>query len=261
MKCTTNTKVMTFFVIYNIALPWILSFSLMFCSSGEIFNYLDILELEKLEKSSPLEKISKIESKYPYFGKTKSQKYTYAKLVNYTVKNDENCPQDKKQCGYLTEDSILCLNQADDCPINDIIISNQSTYSVDNITYNRVQYIDSKYIYYTNKQINNKIIFDLVSSIEHPLSRIETSTKNYDKIFKLYDSEEKSYYSGNIDKIKVYKQIYNSGITLKQSLESLGKLEELKKKPGFKMEYLDSNLFLYKQYAIPFFLLLNNVQN
>ena len=61
--------------------------------------------------------------------------------------------------------------------------------------------------------------------------------------------------------MKVYKQIYNTEFTLEESLKSLGKLEELKKKPGFKMEYLDSNLFLYKQYAIPFFLLLNNVQN
>ena len=51
--------------------------------------------------------------------------------------------------------------------------------------------------------------------------------------------------------MKVYKQIYNTEFTLEESLKSLGKFEELIKKPEFKTEYLDSNLFLYKKYAVP----------
>ena len=57
--------------------------------------------------------------------------------------------------------------------------------------------------------------------------------------------KKNSYYSGNIDNIKAYKQIYNTGFTLEQSLKSLGTFNDLKIKPVFKKEYLDSNLNIY----------------
>ena len=103
MKCTTNAKVMTFFIIFNIALPWILALVLMISNPGKLFNSKDMLELKSLEYSSPLENKLYIELIFPFYNTVKkSQNYTYAKLINYTVKKDENCPQDKKQCGYLT---------------------------------------------------------------------------------------------------------------------------------------------------------------
>ncbi len=129
---------MTFFSIFNIVLSWILGFLLMIINPGELFNPKNILELEKLEHSSPLERIFELDSKFPFFGKTNKQGYTYQKLINLTIKKDENCPIGKKKCGYFTEDSILRLEDIYFCPINDIIINNQTIFSADNITYNRV---------------------------------------------------------------------------------------------------------------------------
>ncbi len=44
MKCTTNAKVMTFFIIFNSALPWILALALMISNPGKLFNSKDMLE-------------------------------------------------------------------------------------------------------------------------------------------------------------------------------------------------------------------------
>ena len=202
MKCTTKAIIMTFFIIFNIALPWLFAFILFISYPGSPCNYRDIEEVKSLENLSPLLSLRKkyntplfggnqplihahdnysnhfidefssdkednkikyyqkdkknlnyntyvddssikIFSFYPiqnlyFYTNKKGQEYSYNKLINYTVKEGENCPNNKKQCGYLTEDSILCLNDTDICPINDIIINNQSTFSVDNITYNHI---------------------------------------------------------------------------------------------------------------------------
>ena len=112
--------------------------------------------------------------------------------------------------------------------------------------------MDGNYIHYTNEKIDNKIIFDLLFSIEHPLSLIEINNNDEKKIFRLHYNEVDSYYNGNIDNIKVYKQIYNTGITLKQFFNSLGRLGDFKNMSNFKTEYLDSNLYIYKKYSVPY---------
>jgi len=314
---------MTIFVIFNIALPWVLAFLVSIIQPVNPVDIREIEELRNLEKLTPLvkiissRKIKTNENIYNLFGgyklymhaynncsynfiytcnsdrednkieycpndkkklnystcvndpnikwfiyrpignlyfyaEKKSKEYSFTKLAKYTVKKGENCPIDKKQCGYLTEDSILCLNNTDICPINDIIINNQSTFSIDNITYNHIQFMDDNYIHYTNEKIDNKIIFDLLFSIEHPLSLIEINNNDYNKIFKLHYSEVDSYYNGNIDNIKVYKQIYNTGITLKQFFNSIGRLGDFENMTSFKTEYLDSNLYIYKKYSVPY---------
>jgi len=187
-----------------------------------------------------------------FYVKKKSKEYSYQNLTKYTVKKGENCPINKKQCGYLNEYLILCLNDTDICPINDIIIKNKSTFSVDNIAYNHIQFMDDKYIHYTNEKTDNKIIFDLLFSIEHPLLIIEINNKDYSKIFRLHYTEINYYYNGSIDNIKVYKQIYNTGITLRQFFNSIRRLNDFESMSSFKKECLNSSLYIYKKYSVPY---------
>ena len=70
---------------------------------------------------------------YFYAEKLSQDKYSYEKLKNLSVKKGENCPINTKQCGYLNEELILCLNNGETCPINNIIINNQTNYSDGNI--------------------------------------------------------------------------------------------------------------------------------
>ena len=101
-------------------------------------------------------------------------------------------------------------------------------YSTGNIKYNKIRFIDDKYIHFTNEKTDNQILFDLLFSINHPLSQIETSNKDYNKIFQLHYREIERNYSGNLDNIKSYKQFYNAGVTLKEFLTSIGKFETFK---------------------------------
>ena len=188
---------------------------------------------------------------YFYAQKLSQDKYSYEKLKKLSVKKGENCEKDKKKCGYLNEDLVLCLNDGETCPINDIIINNLTDYSDGNIKYNKIRFIDGKYIHFTNKKTDNQILFDLLFSIEHPLSQIEISSSDYDKIFYLHYRENESYYGGNIDNIKAYKQFYNTGVTLKEFLTSLGRFDTFKNIPLYKTKYFNSNIFIYKKFPVP----------
>ena len=63
--------------------------------------------------------------------------------------------------------------------------------------------------------------------------------------------EIESYYSGNIDNIKAYKQFYNTGVTLKEFLTSIGKFETFKNMPSYKTNYFNLNIFIYKKFPVP----------
>ena len=188
---------------------------------------------------------------YFYAQKLSQENYSYEKLKKLSVKKDENCPENKKKCGYLSEDLVLCLNDRETCPINDIIINNLADYSDGSIKYDTIRFIDDKYIHFTNKKTDNQILFDLLFSIEHPLSQFEISSKDYDKIFYLHYRENESYYSGNIDNIKAYKQFYNTGVTLKEFLTSIGRFNTFNNIPLYKTNYFNSNIFIYKKFPVP----------
>lgn len=116
------------------------------------------------------------------------------------------CPEGKKKCGFLYKGSMLCFNIEDECPINDIIFNENKEYVDNNITYKTIKINENEYIHYTNEKTNNQIIFDLILSIEHPLSKIEIPRKEYLKtIFKLSRYEYENYYKGNINNIKSFK--------------------------------------------------------
>ena len=190
---------------------------------------------------------TKLKDRYYYAEKKAS---SYKDLLNNTVNKDEQCPKTKKKCGYLNKESKLCLSFEEKCPINDIIINHNSTYSEDNITYKTI-ILGDDYIHYTNEKIDNQIIFDLLISIENPLSKIETKESNYDNIFQLNEEEADIYYNGNIDDIIAYKNIYNTGITLKELFEYYDIFDTINKEPRYKIEYFNSNIYIFKKYPIP----------
>ena len=76
---------------------------------------------------------------------------------NMIVPKNKKCPKGKKQCGILDSlGNILCLNDNELCPLNDIIINNLKTMK----DYKSQELNEGKYIH-TNKSIKNPIISDL----------------------------------------------------------------------------------------------------
>ena len=191
-----------------------------------------------------------IELRDNFYYYTKMSK-TYEKLLNETVNKNEECPFSKKNCGFLNKEKKLCLSTDEICPINDIIINNQSTYSENGITYNSIVF-GSDYIHYTNEKTNNDIILDLLISIENPLSKIEVGEKLYKKNkLKLHELEADTYYKGSIDNYIVYKKLFNTEMTLEELFKLYGKLDTIKSEPDYKTEYLKSKIFIYKKYPVP----------
>ena len=190
----------------------------------------------------------KLKGKYYYA--TKMSK-TYEQLLNETVDKNENCPNTKKNCGFLNKEKKLCLSTKDECPINDVVINNKPIYINNGITYNSVEF-GTDYIHFTNKKTNNDILSDLLISIESPLSKIEIDDKLYKKnIFKLHELEFDIYYKGNIDKIIVYKKLFDTGITLQQLFIDYGVYKTIIKEPNYKTQYFKSKIFVYKKYPVP----------
>ncbi len=69
------------------------------------------------------------------------------------------------------------------------------------------------------------------------MSKIEIKESKYDNIFKLNEQETDIYYNGNIDNIIAYKNIYNTGITLKELFEYYDIFDTINKEPYYKTEY------------------------
>ena len=127
------------------------------------------------EGSSPLDKSTCVD--YPTIPETyyinykdkylyakKSNDITYESLLKVAISKNEKCPEGQKKCGILVKNLITCYNNEDDCPINDFIINNNSEYIKDNILYKTIKIDNNEYFHYTNEQINNQIIFDLLLS-------------------------------------------------------------------------------------------------
>lgn len=85
-----------------------------------------------------------------------------------------------KKSGLLNEDIKLCLPIEEKCPINDIVINNQSIYNNNGLNYSSIPF-GNNYIHFTNEKTSNDIIFDLIFSIESPLSEVEIEEKKKKK--------------------------------------------------------------------------------
>ena len=86
----------------------------------------------------------------------------YEYYLKLSVGEGEKCPNGFKQCGILdTLKNIMCINESLPCPINKILINNESTYSEDDINFNTIELNDNKYLHYTNENYNGNILSNL----------------------------------------------------------------------------------------------------
>lgn len=114
-----------------------------------------------------------------------------------------------------------------------------------NISYTSLKIDDNEYIHFTNEKNDNQIVFDLLMSLEHPLSKIELLEKEYDNIFQLHDLEIEMYYDGNIDRIKAFKQIYKTNITYEDIAKTYNMYDGIMNDTRYKKSKLQSNMFIY----------------
>ena len=87
----------------------------------------------------------------------------YFHFLNNSVSKDENCQTGYKKCGKLDEmDNYLCIPNDEDCPINDIIITNEINQELEeeNYSYINISRSSKKYFYYT-KNSNKSVITKL----------------------------------------------------------------------------------------------------
>ena len=86
--------------------------------------------------------------------------YNYAFLLQHSTKNDF-CEPNFKKCGILDSlGNIMCIPSTDNCPINKIDLN--LNYGYQTCTY-------SNYLlYYTNNDINDNIITNIIISSEQP---------------------------------------------------------------------------------------------
>ena len=224
-------------------------------SSSDNYEY-DDSDYTPLDRSTCVDYPNISETNYTYYkGKylysKKFDNMTYKTLLTKSVSKNEKCPDGQKKCGILNNDLILCLNIEENCPINDIVINSLSEYYINNISYNTIEINKDEYFHFTNEQVNNQIIFDLVISLEHPLSKIEILEENYDTIYQCHEYEDVFYYRGDNKNIKTYKQIYDTNITYKELLESYDLYDTILKEKYYIKQHFSSKMYIYVKYPIP----------
>lgn len=81
----------------------------------------------------------------------------YRKFLKNSVRNGEKCKEGFKNCGKLDDiGNYLCIPEEEDCPINDIIVSNKERDDL--IDYEYIILEDNKFIYFTNQAKNKPVI-------------------------------------------------------------------------------------------------------
>ena len=105
--------------------------------------------------------ISKVDKQYLYsWGKGKfcSKKYNteeyelkgYLHFLNNSVLEKENCENGYKKCGKLDDmGNYICVNETEECPINDIKVTYFRDEELERLNYSHI-IINFKYFYYTN---------------------------------------------------------------------------------------------------------------
>ena len=222
---------------------------------GYEYQY-DYTDYYVLDKSTCVDYPTIPETNYTYYkGKylysKKFDNMTYTSLKTKAISKNEKCPNGQKKCGILNNDLILCLNIEENCPINDIVINSLSEYYINNISYNTIEINKDEYFHFTNEQVDNQIIFDLVISLEHPLSKIELSEENYYTTFQCHEYEDVFYYRGNVQNIKSYQKIYDTKITYRELLETNKLYYKVLEEKYYRKQHFPSKVYIYKKYPIP----------
>lgn len=69
--------------------------------------------------------------------------------------------------------------------------------------------------------------------------------KRKKNIFHLHKNEEDIYYSGNINNIRGYKKLFDTGMTLKDLFKLNGIFDIIETEPYYKAEYFFSKIYIY----------------
>ena len=89
----------------------------------------------------------------------------YFSVFDDTVLFNESCKEGFKQCGYLNqENDKLCIDEAENCPINKVIIKDDNTTPTD-FEYECRQ-IGDKYLFFTNQNINHSLYINIIADSE-----------------------------------------------------------------------------------------------
>ena len=190
-------------------------------------------------------------SKYLYAEKT-MRKTRYETLLPNAISENQPCPNNQKKCGLLNEGLVICYDINETCPINDIIFDNNSNHSEGNINYTSLKINENEYIHFTNEKTDNQIIFDLILSIEHPLSKIELPENEKTSTFQLHEKEIEMYYIGNIEGLKTLKQLYNTNMTYEDNAKTYDIYDQMIDDVRYTKSKFNSNMFIYKKNPIPF---------
>ena len=172
-----------------------------------------------------------------YEGSFCSNKYDLkdSKLKGYfyflynSVLENEDCQEGFKKCGQLDDmGNYVCVPQEEECPINDIIISNFSRPDLEDLNYTSINFRD-KYVYYTNEDKKKPVISQLKVA-EEKLCK--------DKYY-LYTNYPQYILDNNFERYGCRKKI--NGQFYDDSIEIL----DTRRKRDF---YLDSSFDLTKSY-------------
>jgi len=222
----------------------------VYCPGEEVKRKL-IYEYCVNNTNIPETNYSLYKSKYLYAEKT-MRKIRYETLLPNAISENQPCPKNQKKCGYLNEGLVLCYDINETCPINDIIFDNNSNHSEGNINYTSLKINDNEYIHFTHEKTDNQILFDLILSIEHPLSKIELPKDEETNTFQLHEKEIETYYIGNIDGIKAFKQLYNTNLTYGEIAETYDIYDQMINDTKYRKSKFKSNMFIYKKNPLPF---------
>ena len=154
----------------------------------------------------------------------------YLFFLNNSVLEGENCKAGYKNCGKLDDmNNYLCISNEEECPINDIIESNERLPDLEqNYSYTNIS--DNKYFYYTNssdkpiisklKVTEGKLCIDrtyyyteypqyiLDNNFAYYSCKTKIEGERYEKDFQILDTRKKRdfYLDSNIDMASIYSE-------------------------------------------------------
>ena len=139
----------------------------------------------------------------------------YFDYLQSSIGINEICKEGTKKCGKLDANRILCVNEGEKCPINDIAYNNQSNYIKDNITYESVKIKYNEYIHYTNEQTENYIITNL-TIIGGGESAFPCGSNDNDKFYDISEVDINKYCKGKEKNYTYYYFNKLSSVTFEQ---------------------------------------------
>ena len=173
--------------------------------------------------------------------------YNYYTYLKFSTVGD--CPKGFKKCGILDSlNRIMCLKESEKCPINKIIINNNST-SPDDFGYTVIDLDDDFYLHYTNEDVNNYIItgFNLsegkicANPFFHNLNNFEQYFLEKNFNFSGCNKE----YNDNLYDEKSYFEL--DTITREKLLEDNNLLSYINSLPNYPINNLQSTLTLFSK--------------